>query len=144
MKMPPRWRWLAVIGLMLPCRVAIAAAPGAKPAAEPRVPAGWTFRFPEGDAKAGQMVFMTMQCYTCHAITIPGETLPSDAGGIGPDLTPGYAKLPAEYLAESIIKAHPVVAAPGYVVQEGKAIMGNYNHFLTVQELIDLVTFLKR
>jgi cytochrome c5 len=144
MKMQPRWLWLAVIGLMIPCSVAIAGAPGAKPAAESRVPAGWTFRFPEGDAKAGQMVFMTMQCYTCHAITIPGETLPSDAGGIGPDFTSGYSKLPAEYLAESIIKAHTVVAAPGYVVKEGKAIMGNYNHFLTVQELIDLVAFLTR
>ena len=86
---------------------------------------------------------MTMQCYSCHAINIPGETLPSDAGGIGPDLTPGYSKLPAEYLAESIIKAHTVVAAPGYVVREGKAIMGNYNHFLMVQELIDRVAFLK-
>jgi hypothetical protein len=59
---------------------------------------------------------MTMQCYSCHAITIPGETLPADAGGIGPDLTPGYSKLPAAYLAESIIKAHAVVAAPGYAV----------------------------
>jgi cytochrome c5 len=143
MKMPPRRIWLAVIGLMIPWSVAIAAAPGAKPAAEPRVPAGWTFTVPEGDAKAGQAVFMTMQCYSCHAINIPGETLPSDAGGIGPDLAPGYAKLPAAYLAESVIKAHAVVAAPGYVVQEGKAIMGQYNHFLTVQELIDLVAFLK-
>jgi hypothetical protein len=85
---------------------------------------------------------MTMQCYSCHAIEIPGETLPPDAGGIGPALTATYAKLPTEYLAESIIKAHTVVAAPGYVVREGKAMMGNYNHFLTVQELIDLVTFL--
>jgi hypothetical protein len=143
MTMQPRWIWLAMIGLMISCSVAIAGAPGAKPATEPRVPAGWTFRFPEGDAKAGQMVFMTMQCYTCHAINIPGETLPPDAGGIGPDLTPGYSKLPTEYLAESIIKAHTVVAAPGYVVKEGKAIMGNYNHFLTVQELSDLVAFLK-
>jgi hypothetical protein len=144
MKIPPRWLWLAMIGLMIPWRVAIAGAPGDKPAAEPRPsPAGWTFTVPEGDARAGQTVFMTMQCYSCHAISIPGETLPSDAGGIGPDLTPGYSKLPAEYLAESIIKAHTAVAAPGYVVQEGKAIMGNYNHFLTVQELIDLVAFLK-
>jgi hypothetical protein len=143
MKMPPRWIWLAVMGLMLPFSVAMAGAPGAKPAAEPRLLAGWTFTVPEGDAKAGQTVFMTMQCYSCHAISMPGETLPSDAGGIGPDLTPGYSKLPVAYLAESIIKAHPVVATPGYVVQEGKAMMSNYNHFLTVQELIDLVAFLK-
>jgi mono/diheme cytochrome c family protein len=143
MKLQPQWLWLAVIGLMIPFNVARAAAQGATPADEPHVPAGWTFSFPRGDAKAGQTVFMTMQCYSCHTINIPGETLPPDAGGIGPDLTPGYAKLPTEYLAESIIKAHTVVAAPGYVVKEGKAIMGNYNHLLTVQELIDLVAFLK-
>ena len=35
-------------------------------------------------------------------------------------------------------------AEPGYTVKDGKAAMGNYNHFLTVQELIDLVAFLKQ
>ena len=34
-------------------------------------------------------------------------------------------------------------ASPGYTVKEGKAAMANYNHFLTIQELIDLVAFLK-
>jgi hypothetical protein len=29
-------------------------------------------------------------------------------------------------------------------VKEGRAAMGEYNHFLTVQELIDLVAFLKQ
>ena len=47
-----------------------------------------------------------------------------------------YAVLPKEYLAESIIKSHTVVAAPGYAVKEGRAAMGEYNHFLTVQEVI--------
>ena len=47
-----------------------------------------------------------------------------------------------EYLAESIITAHTVVATPGYTVTEGKAGMGNYNHFMTIQELIDIVAFL--
>ena len=51
--------------------------------------------------------------------------------------------LPKEYLAESIIKAHRVVAAPGYTVKEGKASMSNYNHFMTIQEVIDIVAFLK-
>jgi hypothetical protein len=27
--------------------------------------------------------------------------------------------------------------------QEGKAAMGNYNHFMTIQEMIDIVAFLK-
>lgn len=55
-----------------------------------------------------------------------------------------YAVLPKEYLAESIIKFHTVVAAPGYALKEGRAAMGEYNHFLTVQELTDLVAFLKQ
>jgi cytochrome c2 len=115
---------------------------GGAPAA-PKVPQGWKFTFPDGDSKAGKTVFMNMQCYTCHTIKTRGEKLPSGAGGIGPDLM-AYSALPKEYLAESIIKAHTVVAAPGYVVKEGKAAMGNYNHFMTIQEMIDIVAFLKQ
>jgi hypothetical protein len=113
-------------------------------ATKPSVPPGWSFSFPDGNPNSGQTVFMQMECYSCHHITIPGAKLPAKPAGIGPDLSPGYAQLPKEYLAEAIIKAHTVVAAPGYVVKDGLAGMGNYNHFLTVQELIDLVAFLKR
>ena len=127
--------WLAVASL---------AGAGEVPAHTPQVPPGWSFSFPDGNAKSGQTVFMRMECYSCHRISIPGETLPAKPGGIGPDLTPAYAQLPKGYLAEAIIKAHTVVAAPGYVMKDGLAGMGNYNHFLTVQELIDLVAFLKR
>ena len=112
--------------------------------AEPKVPQGWKFSLPDGDANAGKTVFLNMKCYSCHAIQIPGEKLPpSRSKGAGPELS-GYAVLPKEYLAESIIKFHTVVAAPGYTVKEGRAAMGEYNHFLTVQEVIDLVTFLKQ
>jgi hypothetical protein len=111
--------------------------------ATPKVPKGWKFTFPDGDAKAGKTVFISMKCYSCHAIEIPGEKLVSRSKGAGPDLN-GYAPLPNDYLAESIIKRHTIVAAPGYAVKEGRATMGEYNHFLTVQELIDLVAFLKQ
>jgi Cytochrome c len=111
--------------------------------ATPKVPKGWTFTFPEGDARAGKTVFISMKCYSCHAMEIPGEKLSARSKGAGPDLT-GYAALPKEYVAESIIKTHTIVAAPGYTVKEGRAAMGEYNHFLTVQELIDLVAFLKQ
>ena len=112
--------------------------------ATPTVPKGWKFNLPDGDANAGKAVFLNMKCYSCHAIEVPGEKLPpSRSKGAGPGLS-GYGVLPKEYLAESIIKFHAVVAAPGYTVKEGRAAMGEYNHFLTVQELIDLVTFLKQ
>lgn len=112
--------------------------------ATPTVPKGWNFILPDGDANAGKTVFLNMKCYSCHAIEIPGEKLPpSRSKGAGPGLS-GYGVLPKEYLFESIIKFHPVVAAPGYTVKEGRVGMGEYNHFLTVQEVIDLVAFLKQ
>ena len=111
--------------------------------APPKVPQGWKFTFPEGNAKAGKSVFLEMKCYSCHAIDIPGEKLAARSRGAGPDLNV-YSGLPKEYLAESIIKAHTIVAAPGYTVKEGRAAMGEYNHFLTVQQLVDLVAFLKQ
>ena len=110
---------------------------------EPKVPEGWRFELPAGDADDGKAVFMKMRCFTCHAVRVPGEPAPADMGDVGPALGSGYAKLPAEYLAESIMKAHAVVAAPGYRPREDVAGMGNYNYFLTVQELLDLVAFLK-
>jgi hypothetical protein len=130
------------LGVVILSQTAFWQAQGASPT-KPGVPKGWRFSFPDGDPKAGKTVFMNMQCYSCHAIQIPGEKLPAGAGSIGPELT-GYSALPKEYLAESIIKAHAVVAAPGYVVKEGKASMGNYNHFMTIQEMVDIVAFLKR
>jgi hypothetical protein len=133
------WRFL--LGLILSFA---SFAPGETASrAKPAVPKGWKFSLPDGDPKAGKTVFMNMQCYSCHSIQIPGEKLPAGSGAIGPELT-GYSDLPKEYLAESIIKAHTVVAAPGYTVKEGKASMGNYNHFMTIQEMIDIVAFLKQ
>ena len=109
----------------------------------PRVPNDWTFTLPGGNAESGKAVFMRMECHSCHAIKIPGEKLPAGSGEIGPDLT-AYSWLPKEYLAESIIKAHTVVAAPGYVVEQGQAGMGKYNHFMTIQELVDLIAFIRK
>ena len=110
--------------------------------AKPSVPKGWSFSFPDGNPDTGKQLFIKMECYACHTIKLPKESLAARPGKVGPELT-GYSVLPKEYLASSIIKAHTVVAAPGYTVKDGKPGMGNYNHFLTVQELIDLVAFLK-
>ncbi len=109
-----------------------------------KVPDGWKFSLPAGDAKDGQIVFMRMDCSSCHSLTIAGEEALAQPRDEGPPLTPAYAKLPPEYLAESIIKAHAVVAVPGYEVKAGQAGMGKYNHFMTIQELIDIVAFLKQ
>ena len=110
--------------------------------ATPKVPEGWTFTLPAGNASSGRAVYVRMECSACHRLQGIPEAPPRGTAGVGPDLT-GYSALPAEYLADSLIRSHTIVAAPGYYVKDGVAGMGNYNHFLTVQELIDLVAFLR-
>jgi mono/diheme cytochrome c family protein len=112
-------------------------------AAGPSVPEGWTFSLPDGDAAQGEAAFMKMRCFTCHVSRAKVPDAPTVAMGKGPTLGHGYAKLPKEYLAESIIRAHKVVVAPGYEMRGDAAGMGNYNYFMTVEELIDLVAYLR-
>ena len=70
----------------------------------PAVPEGWTFSIPEGDPGDGKIVFMRMECYSCHTINIPGQKFPEGSGGTGPALTPGYSRLPAAYLAQPLFR----------------------------------------
>jgi mono/diheme cytochrome c family protein len=114
----------------------------------PRVPPGWRYTVPAGDATAGKQVFEKMQCYSCH--TVRGQRFgePSqNPGGIGPDLTPAHGRLPAEYLAESIVSSSRVVAhgqfRAAYRAADGRSRMGDYSEIMTVRELIDLVAFLR-
>jgi mono/diheme cytochrome c family protein len=105
------------------------------------------FRLPDGDADAGLEAFLIMQCNQCH--TIKGMTLP----GI-PDTDPPYVELGGKVtyvktygeLVTSIINpSHRL--APGYAAEQvsddGVSKMYNYNRYMTVQELIDLVAFLQ-
>jgi hypothetical protein len=109
-------------------------AQGASPA-KPSVPKGWKFSFPDGDPKAGKTVFMNMQCYSCHAIQIPGENAVR-AEGIGPELT-GYSAF-LRILSRSS-KPHRGGSA-GICGQEGKASRATIT-LMTIQEMIDLVAF---
>jgi hypothetical protein len=137
--MQARWRVLAIPF----CVLSVAVVLGPAHAQQPKVPDGWKFTMPDGDASAGKTLFFDrLACDSCHKLTGAGAPRKPGYGGKGPDLD-GYAVLPKEYLAEAIIEAHRVVAAPGYAVKEGGAAMGNYNHLLVVQELIDLVAFLR-
>ena len=111
--------YAVAISLATACMSWAAGAP-----ATPKVPKEWKFTFPDGDPKAGKILFIDMKCYSCHSIEIPGEKLTSRSKGAGPELT-GYSVLPKEYLAESIIKPHTFVAAPYYTVNEGRVTMGD-------------------
>lgn len=49
----------------------------------PKVPVGWKFQLPEGDAESGREVFLRMECSACHKLEIPGMDLPK-GGAMSP------------------------------------------------------------
>ncbi len=105
------------------------------------------FRLPDGDAQAGREAFLYMQCHQCH--TLKGETLPVIAGEDPPYVELGgqvtQVKTYGELITSIINPSHKL--ATGYakdlVSEGGVSKMYDYNRFMTVQELIDIVMFLQ-
>jgi len=97
-------------------------------------PEGWKFGLPTGDAAKGREVFAKLECYKCHEVK--GETFPStaDKENVGPELSAMAPLHDVEYFAESIVN-------PRKAVEKGK--MPSFNDSMTVQELVDLVAYLK-
>lgn len=110
-------------------------------------PEAWKFSWPVGNPVSGREVFVKLECYTCHEVK--GEAFPvpeagPDPGRVGPELS-GMAPLhPPEYFAEAIINPNALVEeGKGYHAADGKSKMPSYNDLVTVQEVIDLVAYLK-
>ena len=110
-------------------------------------PQGWKFTFPQGDPGEGRKVFVELECYKCHEVK--GEAFPQVAEtdkGVGPELSQMAGMHPAEYLAESIINANAVVEEEdrekGYLGEDGRSKMPDYNDVLTVKQVADLVAYL--
>lgn len=105
------------------------------------------FSLPEGDPDAGRNAFLYMQCYQCH--TIAGESFPVIPGAEPPYVELGgpvsRIKTYGELVTSIINPSHRL--AKGYaedvVSVDGKSKMYNYNEYMTVQELIDIVMFLQ-
>jgi sulfur-oxidizing protein SoxX len=105
------------------------------------------FRLPDGDAAMGRETFAYMQCNQCH--TVVGETFAAI-----PLADPPYVELGGNLsriktygeLVTAIINPSHKLAA-GYeadvVSEDGESNMYVYNGYMTVQELIDLVSFLQ-
>lgn len=106
-------------------------------------PEGWKFRLPTGDATTGRDVFVRLGCYSCHEVkgqAFPGATRPGD---IGPELSEMAAHHDAEFFAEAIVNPNALVDEPRWRAADGTSKMPSFNDVMTVQELVDLVTFLK-
>lgn len=105
------------------------------------------FRLPEGDPVAGRDAFLYMQCNQCH--TVYGEELPTVPLADPPYVELGgpvtKVKTYGQIITGIINPSHDL--AEGYaedvVSEDGESNMYNYNRYMTVQELSDIVMFLQ-
>lgn len=106
-------------------------------------PKGWKFTLPRGDAARGRDVFVKLECYSCHEVA--GEKFPavSDQARVGPELASMATHHPAEFFAEAIVNPSAVIDKRAWSGPDGSSKMPAYNDVMTVQELVDLVAYLK-
>ena len=105
------------------------------------------FALPQGDAENGRAAFVYMQCHACHEIA--GEDFPkipaSEVAYIELGGEVSRVKTYAELVTSIINPSHEL--AEGYaaekIAENGVSKMDNYNDFMTVRELTDIVMYLQ-
>lgn len=106
---------------------------------------GRGFALPKGDIDAGKFAFSSLRCNDCHSI--------GEIKWIGNDDDP-HVQLGGEVsriktygeLVTSVINPSHKISKKNKIFTEGESeesMMMNYNEIITVQELIDIVTFLQ-
>ena len=110
-------------------------------------PKDWKFTWPAGNAAEGRKLFVEAECHKCHEVT--GEIFPAvgkDKGDVGPELAQMASMHPPEFFAESIINPNAVIDPDakklGYVGEDGKSKMPDYNDTFSVRQLADLTAYL--
>jgi mono/diheme cytochrome c family protein len=104
-------------------------------------PPGWKFTLPRGDAAKGRAAFEKFECFKCHEVKGESFPAPTDRSNAGPELAHMSAHHPAEFFAESIVNPGAAVDR-GYAAADGSSKMPSFNDSMTVQEMVDLVTYL--
>lgn len=103
------------------------------------------FALPQGDMEAGKATFMALNCNACHSIADiqwkgEDENLKLPLGGKTTRI-----KTYGELVTSVINPSHKISENfPGELVNaQGESKMKVYNDIITVQELVDIVTFLQ-
>ncbi len=147
------FRWGSIAGVLLTLTLGLGARAQqvpVKPAPEHGAhgtPEGWKLTWPAGDPARGREVFVKLECFSCHEVK--GEQFPRpnaglEPGKVGPELSFMAPLHLAEYFAEAIVNPSAVIEeGKGYRAPDGKSKMPSYNDLITVQEVIDLVAYLK-
>jgi len=111
------------------------------------MPSDWKSTVAQDSPSEGRKLFGEMECYKCHEIK--GEKFPGVAEGekgIGPELSEMAGMHPPEFFAESIINPNAVIDPDakklGYVGEDGKSKMPDYNSVLTIKQVADLAAYI--
>jgi sulfur-oxidizing protein SoxX len=108
------------------------------------IPEGWKLGWPKGDPGRGRTIFAKLECYACHEVKGEKFRAPTDKDKVGPELSMMGPLHDAEYFVEAIINPNAVIEnGKGYQAADGSSKMPSFNDSLSVQELIDLVAYLR-
>ncbi len=109
----------------------------------PESPRG--FSLPKGDEENGALVFQKYQCLACHELegvskvdVVDNPELQLKLGGDSAQI-----KTYAELVTSIINPSHKIAKGYPQLQMNGGSKMTIYNNVMTVQELIDLVSFLQ-
>ena len=102
---------------------------------------------PPGDAARGQAAFVKLRCHSCHRVQ--GVRLPSPVASPPVPITLGEApsSYTDAYLVTSIIApSHNITRSElgESVASKGVSRMGDFTSVMTVRQLVDIVTFLRK
>jgi len=106
-----------------------------------------SFRMPEGDAARGQTAFVSLRCHNCH--TVSGIDLPAPTAAPADQLMLGgevarlrtYGDLLTAIIHPKAGISEKIAGPERKKMKESP--MPGVNDVMTVQEMIDLVTFLQ-
>ena len=107
-------------------------------------PSGWRLHWPAGDPARGREAFLKFDCGSCHEVRGQRLPAPSARDTIGPELSMMGPLHPPEYFVEAVINPSATIEPKkGYAAADGSSKMPAFNDTMTVQELIDLVAYLR-
>lgn len=109
---------------------------------------GRGFSLPEGDADRGRATFIELECNTCHSTADIERIAVSEAPDIniklGGEVT--VIKTYGDLVTSVINPSHKIAqrySKQKVATEEGESTMIAYNEVMTVQQLVDLVTYLE-
>lgn len=108
----------------------------------PKSPRG--FRLPDGDAEKGKAAFVALQCHTCHKVEGVVDLPPPKAFNLtlGGEIT--RVKTYGELVTSVINPSHVLSENFKKQLTDAKeSPMPQFNHQMTVEQMIDLVAFLQ-